>query len=304
MDTTADTSADISASPSAGALVWRSLPDVHSFLDRAGGFLRSRPALHTVHLTVTEALRARGPRAYGGGEPVFGVLERGGEVRAAYFRTPPYRMAVTPLTPEEAGALAAHLEGLGDDVSGVNADRETSAAFAEAWRVRTGVEPRLHERTRLYRLGELQRPEPAPEGRGRVAGEGDRELLMRWYAGFVRDIGGGGFHDPGVWADRRIADRSITLWETPDGVPVSMAGLTPLVAGQIRVAPVYTPDGLRGRGYAGAATVEASLAALAQGAEEVLLFADLANPISNGLYQRIGYRPVTDFAVYDLTAGA
>lgn len=94
----------------------------------------------------------------------------------------------------------------------------------------------------------------------------------------------------------------ITLWETPDGVPVSMAGLTSLVAGQIRLAPVYTPAHLRGRGYAGAAAVEAGRAALAEGADEVLLFADLANPTSNGLYQRIGYRPVTDFAMYDFPA--
>jgi predicted GNAT family acetyltransferase len=35
--------------------------------------------------------------------------------------------------------------------------------------------------------------------------------------------------------------------------------------------------------------------------EEVLLFTDLANPTSNGLYQRIGYRPVSDFATYDFT---
>ncbi|CAM5621774.1 hypothetical protein SALBM311S_04871 [Streptomyces alboniger] len=31
----------------------------------------------------------------------------------------------------------------------------------------------------------------------------------------------------------------------------------------------------------------------------MLLFTDLANPTSNALYQRIGYRPVSDFAVYD-----
>lgn len=77
-----------------------------------------------------------------------------------------------------------------------------------------------------------------------------------------------------------------------------MAGMTPMVVGQIRVAPVYTPADLRGRGYTGAATAEVRRAALA-GAAEVLLFADLANPISNVLYQPIGYRPVTDFVLYD-----
>ncbi|WP_405898323.1 GNAT family N-acetyltransferase [Streptomyces sp. NBC_00727] len=280
---------------------WLRLPDVHAFLDRAGRFLRSRPALHTVSLTVTEGLRVRGAKVYGDEEPVFGVLERGGEVRGAYFRTPPYQLIVTPLVPEDARSLVAHLADVGDDVPGVNADSETSAAFAEAWRARTGVEPRLHERMRLYRLGELQRPEPVPDGRARVVDERDRELLARWYAEFVRDIGGGGVQDPGTWADTHIADRRITLWETPDGVPVSMAGTTAKVAGQIRVSAVYTPAELRGRGYAGAATAHVSRAALAEGADDVLLFADLANPTSNGLYQRVGYRPVTDFAVYDLS---
>ena len=33
----------------------------------------------------------------------------------------------------------------------------------------------------------------------------------------------------------------------------------------------------------------------------MLLFTDLSNPTSNGLYQRIGYRPVADFAEYDFT---
>ncbi|MCZ4515944.1 GNAT family N-acetyltransferase, partial [Streptomyces sp. ActVer] len=201
--------------------------------------------------------------------------------------------------PEEADSLAAQLAGLGHPLPGVNADHDTASFFAEAWQRRTGAIPTLHERERLYRLGTLTPPEPFPEGRGRVAGEQDREQLMLWHREFVTDIGGAPSADNSSWADTRIADERVTLWETPDGTPVSMAGRTPMVAGQIRVAPVYTPAHLRGRGYAGAATVEVSRAALAAGAAEVLLFADLANPTSNGLYQRIGYRPITDFALYD-----
>jgi predicted GNAT family acetyltransferase len=45
-------------------------------------------------------------------------------------------------------------------------------------------------------------------------------------------------------------------------------------------------------------TAEVSAAAVAAGATEVLLFTDLANPTSNALYQRLGYREVADFAVY------
>ena len=277
---------------------WHLTEDFDGFLARAGDFLRSRPALHTVPLTVTETLRTCGADAYGAEAPIFGWLERAGEVRATFFRTPPRRLNLTPLTPEDADALAACLAGLGG-LPGVSADHDTATAFAEAWQRHTGATPTLHERQRLYRLGTLTPPKPLPEGRGRVAGEQDREQLILWYREFAAAIGASPSTDPGSWAEARIAHQRVTFWETPDGTPVAMAGVTPMVAGQIRVAPVYTPVHLRGRGYAGATTVEVSRAALAAGAAEVLLFADLANPTSNGLYQRIGYRPVTDFAVYD-----
>jgi predicted GNAT family acetyltransferase len=73
-----------------------------------------------------------------------------------------------------------------------------------------------------------------------------------------------------------------------------MAAHSPVVAGQSRIAPVYTPPELRGRGYAGAVTAAVGRAARDAGAAQVLLFADLANPTSTALYRRLGYRPVTD----------
>ena len=279
---------------------WRITGDLDQFLTHAGDFLRSRPALHTIPLTVTNALRTRGLHIYGDGAPVFGVLERDGAVRAAFFRTPPGRLMLTPLTADEAHALAAQLADRGDELPGVMSEQNTASTFAEAWARRTGSVPEIYARQRLYRLGELTVPQPVPPGRPRVATAKDREQLMRWYVEFVEAIGEGGpVQDPGEWADARIAYGGVTFWETPDGTPVSMAGVTAKVAGQIRVAPVYTPADLRGRGYAGAATAEVSRMAREAGAEEVLLFTDLANPTSNALYQRIGYGPVEDFTGYD-----
>ncbi|MFH8660981.1 GNAT family N-acetyltransferase [Streptomyces afghaniensis] len=283
---------------------WHLTQDLDTFLTRAGAFLRSRPALHTLPLTVTNNLRTRGLRIYGDGVPEFGLLERDGAVRATFFRTPPHRLNLTLLTAAEADALAARLAALGQRLPGVHADRDTATAFAEAWQRHTGATATLRERNRLYRLGTLTVPRPLPPGGPRVAGATDREHLIRWHDEFVAAVGSGVFQDASEWADARIAQGGITFWETPDGTPAAMAGTTPQVAGQIRVAPVYTPPRLRGRGYAGAATAEVSRAALAAGAREVLLFTDLSNPTSNGLYQRIGYRPVADFAVYDFTGSA
>jgi len=280
---------------------WHFIDGLDAFLARAGSFLRSRPDLHTVPLTVTEQLRMRGTQAYGDEAPFFGVLERNGEVRGAYFCTPPYRVSVTPITPEDAGSLAAHLAGIGRPVSGVIGERTAVATLVRAWERGTGAVATLHERQRLYRLGTLTAPAAMPTGRPRVAAEPDRDRLVCWYGEFMEAIGGVGTRADG-WADARIAYGGITFWEAADGTPVSMAGVTPMVAGQIRVGPVYTPSHLRGRGYAGAVTAEVSRAALAAGADQVLLFTDLANPTSNALYQRVGYRPVADFAVYDFSA--
>ncbi|MER6413202.1 GNAT family N-acetyltransferase [Streptomyces humidus] len=312
---------------------WHLTCDLDAFLERAGEFLASRPASHTVPLTVVDSLRRRGPHVYGDEDPVFGVLggdvpggedggdggdaggDDGGEgvggsmagrvggVRGVFFRTPPHGIYLTSLTEEDADALAVKLAAAGHRFPGVSADRDTAAAFARAWQRRTDAEPRLTVRQRLYRLEELTPPEPAPAGRARVVAAADRDLLARWYEEFSEQVGAHPAQDGGAWADSRIAHAGITLWETPDGTPVAMAGATPEVAGQIRVAPVYTPAELRGRGYAGAATAEMSRAALASGAAEVLLFTDLSNPTSNGLYQRIGYRPVADFAVYEFEDG-
>jgi predicted GNAT family acetyltransferase len=98
-------------------------------------------------------------------------------------------------------------------------------------------------------------------------------------------------------AASRFGEKHFTFWET--GEPVAMAGSTSPVAGMVRVDPVYTPARFRGRGYAGAVTVEVSRAALARGATDVVLFTDPANRTSNALYRRIGYVPIADFTGYD-----
>ncbi|MEN8654802.1 GNAT family N-acetyltransferase [Streptomyces sp. 21So2-11] len=283
---------------------WHLTEDIGDFLARAGDFLRSRPALHNTPLTVIEKLRTNGATAHGAEAPVLGRLERAGEVRAAFYRFPSRGLTVTPLTPEQADILAAQLTGLGHSLPYVSADHDTATAFAEAWHRHTGATPTLSKRIRLYRLGTLTPPEPLPEGRGRVAGEQDHQQLVGWCDEFCTAVGEVPGVDAASWAGSRFADRHFTFWETPDGAPASMAAATSMVAGMVRVDPVYTPAHLRGRGYAGAVTVEASRAALAAGATDVVLYADPANSTSNALYQRIGYVPVTEWAVYDFSCAA
>ncbi|MFG2888826.1 GNAT family N-acetyltransferase [Streptomyces sp. NPDC048248] len=278
-------------------MTWTLTGDIDRFEEAAGAFLRARPTEHTVLLSVllsvAASLRAIGPDAYGDRAPWFGWWQPAGRpVEAAVVRTPPRPALLSPMGDDAATALVDALARRALAVPGVNACRPAAEAYASAWRRRHGGMVATAARRRLYRLGTLTPPEPAPPGAARPATFADRDLLLDWFAAFAADIGSPEPRGAGA-VDDRLADGRCTLWEV-EGRPVSLAGITRTVAGSARVAPVYTPPELRGRGYAAGVTSALSRAARDSGAQEVLLFTDLANATSNALYRRIGYRPVED----------
>jgi hypothetical protein len=278
-------------------MTWRTTDDVEEFLANAGEWLRQRPEEHTLQLTIAETVRRQGPTAYGGGPALFGWYGTD-EVVAAFTFTPPYPPALTCGSAAVAGALAERLADEHRAVTGITADEDAAREFAESWCGRAGTTSRVRFRQRLYRLTELAPPDPPPPGRSRTATVADRELLLRWFDEFSRDAGEPRRPDPAAAVDGRLRHGGITLWEV-EGVPVAMAGHTPTVAAMSRIGPVFTPMPRRGRGYGSAVTVAATRRATAAGATHLVLFTDLANPISNSIYQRIGYRPIGDSVVVE-----
>jgi predicted GNAT family acetyltransferase len=283
------------------AMGWFITADVGEFLAEAGEFLRAEPARHSVVLTVTENLLRNTAAASGSGpgEPLFGWWQPdpATAVAAVFMYTPEFPVLLSShMSGPAAAELARYLAAAGGQFPGINAGQEAADAFAAVWRDRTGDAVTAYRRMRLLRLDELIRPAPGPEGAARSATERDRDLLAGWFDAFAREVGDPPRHDTRAVVDERLGYGGITLWEA-GGVPVSLAGLTRVVAGMVRVAPVYTPPELRGRGYAGAATAAVSQAALEVGVREVVLYTDLANATSKALYQRLGYRPVEDRVV-------
>jgi RimJ/RimL family protein N-acetyltransferase len=248
-----------------------------------------------VILTAAAAVRSRGPGAFGGSAPLFGwQAEPGSAVTAAFLYTPPFPVVLTAMTDGHAAALAAELAARGHRPAGVNAAPEPAAAFAVAWQDHTGLAARTGMRMRLYALGRLLTPGRPPPGQPRTASAEDTALLLAWLDAFHDEAGPQGPNDSERLVNERIGFGGMVLWEH-HGRPVSLAARNRAAAGQARIGPVYTPPELRGRGFGGAATVTVTQAALDDGAEGVVLFTDLANPASNTLYQRLGYRPVSDW---------
>lgn len=131
----------------------------------------------------------------------------------------------------------------------------------------------------------------------RNATEVDRALLLQWNQDFAIEV----FGEPmtnAQYIDNHIKQNTIYLWQ--DEVPVSFvccAGSTP---NGKRLGPVYTPKEYRKKGYATTCVADLSQKFLEMGCKSCFLFTDLANPISNHIYRKIGYLPVTDCCEYKI----
>jgi RimJ/RimL family protein N-acetyltransferase len=269
---------------------WRFTDDHEPYAERVVPLLSADPAASTVGLTIIDTLRA-GHR-WSDAPMVFGWLEEDGEVRGAVSRTPPYDFLLSVVP--DAEELVAALRATEIEVPGVNGDVETVERFVVAWTAVTGDEARTHLEMRLFALGELAPPDPPPPGAARACEEADLELAMAWHAAFVEELALPG-SEPEARVRQQIAEGRLWLWE--DDGPAALAGRNAAAAGTARVGSVYTPPERRGRGYGGAVTAACCADALARGVERVVLFTDRSNPAPNKVYQRIGFRPVSDFRV-------
>lgn len=190
---------------------------------------------------------------------------------------------------EDVSELAAAIAALDPPAAAVAA--EPAAIDALVAGIGRATTSRMDER--LFRLDALEPPRDVP-GVARRFTPDDLDLLSAWYEAFAVEAFG---RLPPGFGGREFLARAFRvstcwLW-TVDGVPVSFANRHRVVDGVSRIGPVYTPPGLRGRGYGSAATAAAARHILDEGAVPCL-YTDLANPTSNKIYQALGFYPVLD----------
>ena len=252
------------------------------FLTYAGDYLREWPAEHSVILTNAE----RRVDAHDADNLWGWVVSPNGTVVAAAIHTPPFGAYLSLAPDEPIRALAAAFHKRGRQLPGVGGFRRPVETFAAEWSRRTGVEAEPTMRQWAYTTDSVTSPTGVP-GRLRPAETGDRAVLAEWVAAFHIDTGLPA--EPAADLDDRIADGRLFVW-IDDDRPVSMAGVTAPAGGVTRVQYVYTPVECRGHGYASACVAAVTARELAEPGRICMLYTDLTNPTSNGIYQAIGYR--------------
>jgi len=276
--------------------------DAGEFLERVQPFLVRREAEHCLILGLLDGLRSG--EQWGSDPPLMAAAEEGGEVKAVALMTPPHNLILSWTADDSAlDAIAHYLHARSIAIPGVNSSAEIARRFALKWSELSGRTFRMQMAHCIYQLSRVTNQARAA-GRLREPSQSDEALMRKWRAAFSIDAE----HMDAEEAARQAGlpmpkSRRLMLWEV-EGSAVSMAGYAGPTPNGIRVAWVYTPPANRGKGFAGACVAALSQKLLDEGRKFCFLYTDLANPVSNHVYQKIGYEPVTDASVYSFSEDA
>jgi hypothetical protein len=277
----------------------RLFKNANDFLDSALDYLEAQEVLNGLMIGLAFRLSQSAPRRRN--RPFLAVVEDDGELVGAAVMTPPRKMVLYSHLPEcqpVVQALWNTLDGSRWSVPGVLGPANVADAWAEMWRGENGWSPKPGMRQRIFELRQVQ-PLNLPSGQLRLATADDFERVVGWVQAFhedaqIRDD----LESAELLARGKMQNEDLFLWENETGEPVSMAAKSRPTRHGISVSLVYTPAELRGRGYATACVATLSQQLLDDGYQFCTLFTDLSNPVSNHIYEKIGYTAVADFHEY------
>lgn len=204
--------------------------------------------------------------------------------------TPPFNIVLYETGNRPCGTavrlLSDELKSIGMTVPGVLAEQDLAIRFATEY---TGdIQKKPHLSMNIMRLDSVNSIKKS-SGKLRLLRDDDLFFAPYWERAFgeecrveVYDI-----QTNVVRLKKRITDGIHFIWE--DSIPVSQAVHGRSTVNGAVINGVYTPPQYRCRGYASSAVSELSQLLLDNGYKFCCLFADANNPVSCGIYRKIGF---------------
>ena len=275
--------------------------DAAALLSEAHALFDTREVEGNLILGILQAI-VRG--LYAEPTPWLWSVREGSQLRGVVLRTPPHPLALSSMPSEACPALASVLVERGLVPIALNGPRSVVDGVVRELAAQRAIQTDVVNETRLFELRHVISP-ARPPGEMRAARAADLPLLVHWLEAFQaeavpHEVGG---MDMRAHATRILEAGAGFLWEHA-GACVAFAAFKRRVGRGVSIAPVYTPTELRRQGYATALVAALSQQLLDSGCEYTCLFTDLANPISNSIYPKVGYRPVFDMRYVRVSEGA
>ena len=259
--------------------------DAPAFERAAADWLKADEIRNSLCLSILQtAIRAKGDaRGW--------VISDSGGPRAVLLQTVPGLLCLAGSDRDAAIWAADNARVRFQNVFGA---AKTVEPFARRWSEVHRVKRSLQTAMTFYVLTKLEAFRD-PGGALRTADQNEAEEIIRLSLEAAREMclpeaeQTLEFHSKAV--PRLIAERRQFVW-MERGRIVAIARYAPtLPDAGARIGMVYTLPGSRGRGYGAAITGAITRMLLESGQRWVSLFADDANPTSNGVYRRLGYVP-------------
>ena len=270
--------------------------DINEFIDFIFPFLLNNEAENNLLFMILNTLKENISR-YGDSKPYLITVSDNDEIKLVSIRTPPYNQLISYT--DELNTIDFMIEALfkkNVDLPGVLGFKQGAEKFVKLWCEKKGLKAQLVRNERVYKLIDVA--EETIGNRTFIEGtEVNQTIILEWAEEMILEAG---LMTEAEQMSRTlnqikqdIKDQKIFLL-LDNNEPVSMArnaGKTP--NGNL-INFVYTPPHLRRNGYATECVAKLSMQLLEEGNKYCFLFTDLANSISNSIYQKIGYRPVID----------
>lgn len=232
---------------------------------------------------------------YGKNQPLLVTLHIENQCVGACLQTPPNNLILyfNPDFLESAIQEVVHyLMEMKAELPGIIGPKDAVLKFAHTWTTLTSLSYRVARNEMVYQLNRVSKIRVSP-GQMRQAIGLDQHLVANWTEKFYFEaIQSISSKEAIELASKKIREGSFYLWETDE--PVSMAAWTRPTKNGVTIAYVYTPPEQRGKGYASNCVAQLSQLMLEK-YQFCTLFTDLSNPISNSIYQKMGYQPIEYF---------
>ena len=236
---------------------------------------------------------------YGNFPPILAVVSHENKIVLVSTRTPPWNSILSYTENLDAiEFFAAELSKKDPETPGILGPKLAVQRFIKKWTELKKVKLEIGMNERIYKLSEVN-PETLGNHEFIVAKRKHQSIVKKWGYSFITEA----LPETPLEQIESSLKRAVAHIKegkifllVDDGKPVSMVRSVP-TAYCGRINYVYTPPVLRCNGYATECVAKISQKLL-EDYEYCVLFKDLANPTSNSIYQKIGYKPVMDVDLY------
>lgn len=233
-------------------------------------------------------------------EIVFGRIEdEKNSIKLIFTKVDPYNLLIHSFDCrilDSIELLAEYFIKENISIKGINASKIICDKFIKYYEEKVECRFKEYLSMDIMEVKELNKEIILPKGNFRLARLEDKGLIIEWCIKFIHEALNEeeSYLDQKDKVEERIKNKKIYIFEDEKNIPMAMIAVGRQLINGISISYVYSRKEARGKGYGLAVAYNLSKECLEKGNKFCTLFVDKKNPISNGVYKKVGYKILED----------